>query len=535
MEELPAFSSRLYHITIKHIDSYVVVNQKFNDPKVFVLWHDRLSHPRSSRMHQIIEHSHGHPLKNQKIILPNEYSCAACSQGKLISHVCFLFTRNVAFARLLTIRLDNAGEFTSQTFIDHCMSVEINIEHLVAHTYTQNGLAESFIKCLQLIARPLLMKTKLPTSAWGHAIMHVAALVRIRPTTYHEYSSSQLKLRKQPNIYHLRIFGCAVYVPIAPTQRTKMGPQQRLGNYVGFDFSSIIRYLEPLTDDVFIAALQIVILMRVISQVQRIIHLQNLANQLPNAFIDTKKIVVPVGQLTNESKIRLKCGRLVGSKDVTPRKRRTQEKLGTLEKAIKMINQKPLKRHILNKKSLKRNILNKKPLKRHRYRSENNEIIRYKTRLVAQGFLQRPSIDYEEAYSPIMDAITFHFLISLVVLEGLDMRFKLLEANSTKHRSMYSIKLQRSLYGLKQSRRMWYNCLSKYLLKEGYANNPICPCIFIKKSETRFAIIVVFIDDLNLVGTPEELTRTTNYLKKNILMKDLGKTKFCLGCRSNIF
>ena len=54
----------------------------------------------------------------------------------------------------------------------------------------QNGLAESFIKCLQLIARPLLMKTKLPTSAWGHAIMHVVALVRIRPTTYHEYSPS---------------------------------------------------------------------------------------------------------------------------------------------------------------------------------------------------------------------------------------------------------------------------------------------------------------------------------------------------------
>ena len=30
-----------------------------------------------------------------------------------------------------------------------------------------------------------------------------------------------------------------------------MGPQQRLGIYVGFDFLSIIRYLEPLTYDVF--------------------------------------------------------------------------------------------------------------------------------------------------------------------------------------------------------------------------------------------------------------------------------------------
>ena len=83
--------------------------------------------------------------------------------------------------------------------------------------------------------------------------MFVATLIRIRPTAYHEYSISQLKLGKQPNIYHLQIFGCAVYVPIAPTQRTKMGPQQRLGIYVGFDSSFIIRYLEPLTDDVFTA------------------------------------------------------------------------------------------------------------------------------------------------------------------------------------------------------------------------------------------------------------------------------------------
>ena len=46
-----------------------------------------------------------------------------------------------------------------------------------------------------------------------------------------------------------------------------------------------------------------------------------------------------VGQLTNESKIRLKRGRPVGSKDVTPRKRRTHEKLDTLKEAIKMTDQ----------------------------------------------------------------------------------------------------------------------------------------------------------------------------------------------------
>ena len=100
---------------------------------------------------------------------------------------------------------------------------------------------------------------------------------------------------------------------------------------------------------------------------------------------------------------------------------------------------------------------------------------------------------------------------------------------------MYSIKLQRSLYGLKQSGRMWYNRLSEYLLKEGFVNNPICPCVFIKNSEFGFAIIVVYVDDLNLVETLEELTKIANYLKNEFEMKDLGKTKVCLGLQIEHF
>ena len=75
---------------------------------------------------------------------------------------------------------------------------------------------------------------------------------------------------------------------------------------------------------------------------------------------------------------------------------------------------------------------------------------------------------------------------------------------------------------------MWYNCLSDYLLKEGYVNNPICPCVFIKKSKIGLTIISVYVDDLNLIGTLKELTKTVNYLKKKFEMKDLGKTRYYL-------
>ena len=55
-------------------------------------------------------------------------------------------------------------------------------------------------------------------------------------------------------------------------------------------------------------------------------------------------------------------------------------------------------------------------------RNEQNEIVRYKARLVAHDFSQIHGIDYEETYSPVMDATTFRYLIYLAVSEGLDMR-----------------------------------------------------------------------------------------------------------------
>ena len=76
------------------------------------------------------------------------------------SHVCLVSTRNVAFFRLLAqiirlraqfldhpikaIHLDNAGEFSSQAFIDYCMSIGIDVPYSIAHVHTQNGSAKFF-------------------------------------------------------------------------------------------------------------------------------------------------------------------------------------------------------------------------------------------------------------------------------------------------------------------------------------------------------------------------------------------------------
>ncbi|KAM1112983.1 hypothetical protein ACFX13_046639 [Malus domestica] len=76
---------------------------------------------------------------------------------------------------------------------------------------------------------------------------------------------------------------------------------------------------------------------------------------------------------------------------------------------------------------------------------------------------------------------------------------------------------------------MWYNRLSEYLTSQGYVNNELCLCVFINKSHSRFAIVAVYVDDMNLNRTPAELEEIAAHLKSEFEMKDLGKTRYYLS------
>ena len=279
-------------------------------------------------MHRIVENSNGRPLKSRQILKSPNFTCAACSQGKLIikpsftkvisespsfleriqedicgpihppsgpfcyfmvlidvptqwCHVSLLFTSNIAFARLLakiirlrtqfldhpikTICLDNDGEFSSKIFLYYCMSLNIDVQYHVAHVHTQNRLAESFIKRLQLIARPLLLKTKFPLSAWEHGILHATNLIHFRPITNQGLSPLHLTLCYQPNISHMRVFGCGVYVPIDPHIELKWVLNAVLVSMLVFNLHLLLNILSPSQVKFLLLVFQIVILMEMFS------------------------------------------------------------------------------------------------------------------------------------------------------------------------------------------------------------------------------------------------------------------------------
>ncbi|WVZ87980.1 LOW QUALITY PROTEIN: hypothetical protein U9M48_034549, partial [Paspalum notatum var. saurae] len=180
-----------------------------------------------------------------------------------------------------------------------------------------------------------------------------------------------------------------------------------------------------------------------------------------------------------------------------------------------------------------------------RKRNENNEVVRYKARLVAQGFIQKPSVDYNKTYSPVMSGTTFRYLISLAVQNYLSLQlmdvvtaYLYVSLDSNIYRKVPDgINVlnpkgnckHKSLYGIRQLGRMWYKCLSEFLSFKGYTNNDDCPCVFIMKSSIGFCIISIYVDNLNIIRNETDINEACHHLKTEFKMKDLGQTKFCLG------
>jgi hypothetical protein len=110
----------------------------------------------------------------------------------------------------------------------------------------------------------------------------------------------------------------------------------------------------------------------------------------------------------------------------------------------------------------------------------------------------------------LQSGITFRYLISLAVQNRLSMQLMdvvtaylygsldsdiymkgpdgISISDSEVNHNMFCVKLQKSLHGLQQSGRMWYNQLSIFLKNKGYVNSDDCPCVFIKKAQLVFAL-----------------------------------------------
>lgn len=175
---------------------------------------------------------------------------------------------------------------------------------------------------------------------------------------------------------------------------------------------------------------------------------------------------------------------------------------------------------------------------------------KFKAHYVAKGYSQKQGVDYDETFSPTANLTSVRVRMQKaaqenLILHQMDVKTAYLhapidfeiyitqpEGYEVKYDrgEMLVWKLQKSLYGLKQSGRNWNKALHDHLCNNHFIQNPADHCVYTKEAEDQKVIIVIWVVDLIIAANDETvMTNVKEMLTAKFKMKDLGKLNNFLG------
>ena len=180
-------------------------------------------------------------------------------------------------------------------------------------------------------------------------------------------------------------------------------------------------------------------------------------------------------------------------------------------------------------------------------RKADGSVDRYKARLVAQGYSQRPGFDFTETFAPTAKWAALRTILAIAAIEDYEIESVDISSaflNGEIDHEIYIrqpegftqgdpddvLRLFKGLYGLHQSGNLWYKKLDEVLVEIGFAKVRCDNSIWVYRRDDMHIIIPVFVDDMTLVGNDKaKIQHVKDKLRKRFKLRDLGPISFLLG------
>ena len=175
----------------------------------------------------------------------------------------------------------------------------------------------------------------------------------------------------------------------------------------------------------------------------------------------------------------------------------------------------------------------------------------YRARLVAKGFSQIPGVDFTDNYSPVVNDVTVRVVVARMIIEN--MKGKVVDIDNAflkgdlEHEIYMKIPegydevinprvdkedcliLQKAIYGLVQAARQFWKKIVDKMQEGGFKLSEADPCMLYKEDEKGVCIIIIYIDDMLIIGKEEAIDDAIKVLQGQFQVKDPTSLEGSLG------
>lgn len=490
------------------------------------------------------------------------------------------------------IRSDGGGEYINKDLQHFYAKEGIVAQCTTAYSPQSNGVAERKNRSLQEMASCMLLDAGMEKRYWGEAIRTAAYLQNRLPSRAVDGTPYERWYGRKPVLDHLRVFGSDAYVHIPDVKRSKLDPRSKKLTFVGYaEDRKGYRFVDRTTDTITLSrdasfvewdngSSQVELQSR--KNWQKHQQQKSELGEDPEVSDDECSDVSENGgfkSFDEEHPIQEEQNTGEPSKQLPNRKTRgtmpiklsdyvvgvamrAVEEPTTFREAMESPEKNfwicamedEMKSHDKNGTwTLVETPPNRKIIgSRWVFKVKENEkgdIVKYKARVVAQGYAQKFGVDYDQVYAPVVSYTTLRTLLAVAgrnnfVLRHFDIKTAYLYGTLDEEVYMRQppgfempgkenlvCRLWRSIYGLKQSARCWSEKLSEVLTKLGFQRSSTDQCIFFKAmSNGRKIYVLVYVDDM-LVAASEQSMIDDVYrgLQQFFEISDLGNARYFLG------